>query len=1470
MATARPAEYYMSAPTHIAPVSFDAGVPSLNDHGSTPRASTKNVIEGAIALLSSSPSTMSPPTPANNDPWSPQLNKSIKVESPSLPATKSLQPKKRSSRYAVPAPSTGAARFVSKPFPEFDAANSNAAAGNADPNNVSKIATNTSSSTGNAKDYPDRPLKSRTNSRDGDRPPIAASVSEQMQQPSDTPASPPIQKKTSLISRFTRRSSSRKDKNESPAPPTPVAAPLAPPNAFSPMHRAASTGNLLSSPASNRPSSVYTINPEPPRRSFAIPQTLAEWEEFNREMMERAQRPRPPPPTTPGTTRYGLRPPSTIGSGTPGSRTPRSGSGSPAGGSTPRKTPAILPVEMPPPITLGDWEKALMTPARDANKEVSPVARSPRASISKGRRASYVGEPLPRPAFPRRQSSSGTTTPPSPSETRTPGAASTVMSPSEDTPSRNRTASLPVTPTASRPSLDPIITTIGSPSLLWKRPTQNSKPGRRASASESADPAPASTPTKLVKPNKKASKESLMGKNVLVKKSRPSLDVTTTATTPAADAAAHTNLNDSQVDLPGANANDPHTATAPRKKRNSFSDIFKRRPSMDKMVAQVKKEAETKLRAPMGPPPGAAPAAIPAQFTAGHTYEVQAPLPEVVALNSLTGHLSTTSLVVVEKPGTPEVGVKAVKKKSSFNFGFGKMKKTPLTVDLGISSSDQLQLPHEVIPHGQQVESPIQEPVPKLETSEPSSRRSSKRFSFGMKRKEGSESTVDLSRPSLTQTPAVTPPAAEPTPVIQPEEEAHRPDATPSKRRSLIYGFGTPKRNNNGSDSTPNLLSRAGSTQDLVVESTPAIAPGEEPQRPDVINAKRRSFISSFSSLKKKEGVQSMTDLVGDDDRRPATATSTHDSSVYHSAQTHLEEHSLTPMDKASKRRSINFGFQGLKRKEGVQSSIDLVGDVDRQLPLTAAVQDITPSTSTPVVDTTIQPEVSAIAPSDKTSKRRSINFGFPSLRKKEGVQSTTDLVGDAVTLAAAAQDIAPSSTNTSSSAGDTTSQPEASTVAPSDKGSKRRSINFGFQRKKLEASESTIDVSSISNPQPLQSAAVHNDAPLEAPAAPFVEERKRRFSFGVKRKDVPGSTVDLALPTDQPQQPLPDVVSPPELEDAPPKAEEGFSTKRSRAFSFLKKRDEGSDASKAEDTTVPDLSADKPPASEFAAPEAGSGLTPPGTVDHAAEGSSAPAESSSKGNRRLSLVFSLRNSKKIESSTDDAVARPPSPVQTEEWVELPPSTPLEVIPSLGMPGSPPLRPLDLKGPTPPSSSGSDSPKRPTIRQRVSSLLKSTSPSVEDLTKLEGPGASFMGNAWGRSPQPSPSPRPYTPLPPPPEMPSPHSTIDRSLPVGQFRTLTGKMSLAEAAANRSPRTPTPPEIPHVSRFFVGENETPTNAATADSTSEQWSEDLQKDMDGITPVTPGEPLKALSNPPNGENAAPTAGTPSSGSGTTYEY
>ncbi|KAG8850266.1 hypothetical protein FRB96_000499 [Tulasnella sp. 330] len=1451
---ARTAEYYSSVPTHIAPVSFDAGIPSFGNSPSSPRISTKNIVEGAIAVLTASPK---PGSPIQNDesfnpyqdPWSPELNKSIKVESPSPPAPRPLATKKRSYRYAVPAPSSGASGFVSRPLPE---------------------ATNA----GIAKQFPSRPSKSK--SGDGDESASAARSaastanrrSLSMTESSTNP--PPMQKKGSFMSRIGQSVSRRGKSNKDETAATPLAAENI--NESHGLTHSASMGDILSPPvmpAAGRPRMPRLSNPgtpgtpeRPQSRNFQIPQTLAEWEAFNKELLERSQRPRPQPQNS-----YGLRPPSMIGmsqplssilevsiqtdlsapllkgtpvgSRTPGTRTPRSGSGSnsnsPSGANTPRRTPGTLPVELPPPIVLGDWEKALLSPRPLPNSELpSSDAKSPRPKsvLLTSNRASYAGES--RPSFPTRHSSSNTTTMSTTPPDATPVASTAPTTLSSDTLSaRHRAASLPdISPLSThRPALTPIVTNVESQSL-WKRPGGGSKKekeekrARRASASVEAVAKPlAEKQINEMMISRRVSKDSL-NRNVLVKRNRSSMDVTDLAALKARDNSVVA-LNNSETDL----SVDRNAATAPKKKRNSFSSMFKKKSSSDSLASKAKAEPiPAPSKVPAGPPPGAAAAAIPSQFTAGHTYEVQAPLPEILALNSNSGHISSTShssIVPDQSPAPPaQVATGSVSKKGSFSFGFGKLKKASVA-ETSLASTSQLRLPQAtpLSGNGQQVESPISDTTTTATTKDTSPKRSSKRFSFGLKKKEGSESTAELPRPTSRQDLLATASTAEPSSTrgVPNNEEGL---AVATKRRSFIPAM----RKKEGSESTTDL-SRSASTQDLatanrVDASAPKpVAPpaDEEPHRPDAINAKRRSFIYGIQSMGKKSGRESKTDLVGDDERQPSPPAA--EAPPVQDVPTQQESHSTAPTKTVNKRRSFNLGFQSTKKKmDPSESKIDLAS-ISGPQPLISAAHAPAPE-ATPALSDETPADTAPAAPKPRT---RAFSFG---MRKKEASESTADLPS-----ALTQQPQAPIHVEAIPVTSEATSNGSTPDIA-----SKHRSGVFGFAVKRKEVPEPTMDLVSALAQGPVQDDSI--PVPHETtPTGPAVDIGSKRrsgvFGFGVKKKEASDSTMDLTSALDQyaPQPAVHNEAAQSGPEDVPSKPEDAFIKVRSRAFSFLKKKAEGIEDVKADETPVLDITANKASVDGEAArgylSDGASDLTP--TAGRAKESSTslpASAEQSTSKSKRNSFWSSKKEPPTEDAAAATAAPRAQSPAATEEWEEIPPSIPGQYIPSAGVPGSPSLKPLDLRSggsrTASPSPGGKEfanqQSQRPTIRERVSSLMKRT-PSEDAIFKMETPR--------------------YQPPPPPSELSSPHSISDKSLPAGQFRTLTGKMTLAEAAASR-PKPPSTPDKARTSRFFSDESENQTTqpALHLDANSERWSEDLMRDMGDIHPSTPGAPLEMM--------------------------
>ncbi|KAG8925452.1 hypothetical protein FRC02_009649 [Tulasnella sp. 418] len=105
------AEYYASLPSYIPPVSFDAGIPSFPSRSgtSTPGSSGTNTPPNEMF------------NPYQQDPWSTEQNKSVKVERTFSPGPE----KKRTGRYAQPVPARSAgARKIGFATPEMSSLSS--------------------------------------------------------------------------------------------------------------------------------------------------------------------------------------------------------------------------------------------------------------------------------------------------------------------------------------------------------------------------------------------------------------------------------------------------------------------------------------------------------------------------------------------------------------------------------------------------------------------------------------------------------------------------------------------------------------------------------------------------------------------------------------------------------------------------------------------------------------------------------------------------------------------------------------------------------------------------------------------------------------------------------------------------------------------------------------------------------------------------------------------------------------------------------------------------------------------------------------------------------------------------------------------------------------------------------------------------------------------------------------------------
>ncbi|KIO30509.1 hypothetical protein M407DRAFT_20400, partial [Tulasnella calospora MUT 4182] len=408
-ATAGGVEYYSSVPTFIPPTSYsDTGVPTFDPTNTPSPQPTIQDLSSPPSSNHAHPTTPSPPPEASNpyanDPWSPQVNQSIKVESPLPPKSPNLGGQRRMpSRFAVPAPSSGAAGYTSRAATEYSSA-------------VSLVA-------GTRGEQEGLGLSS---------PVPALSVT-----PSDTSAAAKDaatgSSKGSLSKGFARLSlsfSGRSKSSKKNSPPPPADEPI-------PRPRQPSSNNLPS-PQHSRPVS-FAGSPAPSvrSRSFVIPQTLEEWEAFNKAVLTRppASHQRPPPPPPPQSNH--LRPPSGRAGMLPGPRLAASLAASPLNspGGSPRRSMVDLP---PPPIVLGQWERQRLseaqgipfpeapspqqqeppqrpTPAKRQTPEGTPPSSSPSS-----RPASPVGESKRNSLFFMKRKSSGAVSP---------GAANTLPMP---------------------------------------------------------------------------------------------------------------------------------------------------------------------------------------------------------------------------------------------------------------------------------------------------------------------------------------------------------------------------------------------------------------------------------------------------------------------------------------------------------------------------------------------------------------------------------------------------------------------------------------------------------------------------------------------------------------------------------------------------------------------------------------------------------------------------------------------------------------------------------------------------------------------------------------------------------------------------------------------------------------------------------------------------------------------------------
>ncbi|KAG9050019.1 hypothetical protein FS837_007998 [Tulasnella sp. UAMH 9824] len=333
-------EYYSSVPTFIPPASYSStGVPTFTPTNTPSPQQTIQDLSSPPSSNHAHPTTPSPPPEASNpyanDPWAPQANQSIKVDSLPPPKSPNLGPqRKMHSKFAVPAPSTGAAGYSRRAATEYSTPTSPLASPGTGPEGlgltspVPALSVTPSAASANA-------AGTAKNTKTG--------VS-----------------KDSLSKSFARLSlslSGRSKSGKKNSPPADEPAPRLP-------QPSSSNGSNLPLPSQHSRPVSFAGSPAPSvrPRSFVIPQTLEEWEAFNKAVLTRPpashQRPPPPPPQS-----NRLRPPSSGPGMLPGPRLAASLAASPLNspGASPRRSVVDLP---PPPIVLGEWERKRLSEAQ--------------------------------------------------------------------------------------------------------------------------------------------------------------------------------------------------------------------------------------------------------------------------------------------------------------------------------------------------------------------------------------------------------------------------------------------------------------------------------------------------------------------------------------------------------------------------------------------------------------------------------------------------------------------------------------------------------------------------------------------------------------------------------------------------------------------------------------------------------------------------------------------------------------------------------------------------------------------------------------------------------------------------------------------------------------------------------------------------------------------------------------------------
>ncbi|KAG9014287.1 hypothetical protein FRB90_005465 [Tulasnella sp. 427] len=476
-------QYYSSVPTFIPPTSFsDTGVPTFDPSNSPSPQPTLQDISSPPSSNHAHPTTPSPPPPPEpsnpyaSDPWAPQLNQSIRVHAADTPPrSPNLQARKTPSRFAVPAPSSGAAGY-------------------------NRYRATTEAPTGGPGTSP-RPFEQDQYSQQSGAAPVPPSFSVTPQPPFPDPAAVPAKsgKKDPLTKSFSRLSFSLSGRSKS--------------------------GKKNASPPSEEPqppASGASPAPSVRQRSFQIPQTLEEWEAFNKAVLSRPPASHQRAPSAPQQQQQSQRPASThlrppSGTGMlPGPRLAASLAGSPLAspGASPRRGAVALP---PPPIVLGEWERKRLAEAQgipfpsaaaqqpappppqqqhqhgesrpttpgDSNNNNNSGPESKRSSLLFLKRNSSNNSPsgstpnlVPKPSEPSPvpPMGEGLSSPkPVPLSLAVAPPASSTPEPEADAAptGRQRTVSLPSS-TADhpplRPHLAPIQTDLSSPSLKWSRP----------------------------------------------------------------------------------------------------------------------------------------------------------------------------------------------------------------------------------------------------------------------------------------------------------------------------------------------------------------------------------------------------------------------------------------------------------------------------------------------------------------------------------------------------------------------------------------------------------------------------------------------------------------------------------------------------------------------------------------------------------------------------------------------------------------------------------------------------------------------------------------------------------------------------------------------------------------------------------------------------------------------------------------